>query len=106
MEQAGLFSSYRAVPCNGCTACCNYGVALTDDDDPSKYETRKVGDRIHTALQDDGTCLYRAVNGCTIWERRPTICRQFDCRDWLGRDGLLTSEEEAAAKRLNEQDPS
>lgn len=28
----------------------------------------------------DGACVYLGKSGCTIYERRPLICRTFDCR--------------------------
>jgi Fe-S-cluster containining protein len=27
-----------------------------------------------------GACVYLGERGCTIYERRPLICRSFDCR--------------------------
>jgi Fe-S-cluster containining protein len=28
----------------------------------------------------EGACVYLGKHGCTIYERRPLICRSFDCR--------------------------
>ncbi len=27
-----------------------------------------------------GACVYLGASGCTIYERRPLLCRSFDCR--------------------------
>jgi Fe-S-cluster containining protein len=28
----------------------------------------------------DGNCIYLGSDGCTIHDRAPSICREFDCR--------------------------
>ena len=28
----------------------------------------------------NGACVYLGESGCTIYERRPLLCRSFDCR--------------------------
>jgi hypothetical protein len=28
----------------------------------------------------EGKCVYLGPSGCTIYERRPLLCRSFDCR--------------------------
>jgi|KBSMisStandDraft_5_1062788.scaffolds.fasta_scaffold2023719_2 Fe-S-cluster containining protein len=30
--------------------------------------------------RENGDCVYLGSEGCSIYERRPTVCRQFDCR--------------------------
>ncbi len=30
----------------------------------------------------DGSCTYLGPKGCTIWDRAPQTCRDFDCRLW------------------------
>jgi Fe-S-cluster containining protein len=32
------------------------------------------------ATEANGQCVYLGVSGCTIYERRPLLCRTFDCR--------------------------
>ena len=32
------------------------------------------------ATTPEGACVYLGEKGCTIYERRPLICRTFDCR--------------------------
>jgi len=32
------------------------------------------------ATNSNGHCIYLGPSGCTIYHRRPLICRTFDCR--------------------------
>lgn len=47
------------------------------------------------ARDEDGACVYLGPSGCTIYERRPLLCRSFDCRKHylmlprLDRDNLV-----------------
>ena len=74
------------VPCNGCTACCGPDAPRLLDpamgDDPALYQTRVVVDSSLPALavKENGDCIYRGASGCDIWDRRPALCRSFDCR--------------------------
>jgi uncharacterized protein len=70
------------VPCNGCTLCCRRElvVLMPEDGDPAAYETRPVGGQFRAlAHKPDGSCVYLGPGGCTIYARRPTICRAYDC---------------------------
>jgi Fe-S-cluster containining protein len=78
-----------SVPCNGCTQCCRSNQALVlhpeRGDDVGSYEHKTVfdgaGDKIHVlAATTSGACVYLGASGCTIYERRPLLCRSFDCR--------------------------
>jgi Fe-S-cluster containining protein len=83
------------VPCRGCTACCrdNPGIFLHPDegDDIGSYEAVAddnpvTGDTTHRlAVKENGDCVYLGPQGCTIYDRRPVICRTFDCRKALLR---------------------
>lgn len=83
------------VPCNGCTACCQGdGIFLHPEhgDDPAQYETEAVLNPITGQVapklkqQPNGDCIYLdRGKGCTIHDRRPAICRAFDCRDFWRR---------------------
>jgi Fe-S-cluster containining protein len=77
--------------CAGCTACCRTGARLSLDagDDIGSYDHvlvpphpgLKSGDGLIAELrQVDGRCVYLGDDGCTIYERRPKVCRSFDCR--------------------------
>lgn len=83
----------RTVPlppldCTGCTACCDRELLILHPemgDDPSQYDTMQVtvGDQSVTALRvdDDHGCVYcDHGTGCTIYDRRPALCKEFDCR--------------------------
>ena len=106
------------VPCNGCTLCC-YSQAIMlhpeKGDDPSLYQTREVdhpltGKKVlmidHKA---DGSCVHLGAEGCTVYDKRPVICRMYDCRKILltmprkilkelVAKGQFTAAEETAAR--------
>ena len=78
------------VTCASCTArCCKLEVMLMAEDDiPVRFtETDAWGGTVMARL-DDGWCaaLDRQTMLCTIYERRPTICRDFE----LGGHDCLT----------------
>ena len=33
------------------------------------------------ATEANGQCVYLGATGCTIYDRRPLLCRSFDCRE-------------------------
>jgi Fe-S-cluster containining protein len=78
------------VPCNGCTECCKSSQLLLlhpeQGDDVASYRFRIITDhqtgRKLFALDSDeqGRCVYLGASGCTIYDRRPLLCRSFDCR--------------------------
>ncbi len=75
------------VPCNGCTACCRNKstVDLMPDDDLSLYEhisIREWGGELHPMLSQkpNGDCAYLEDGKCSIYDKRPVVCRVFDCR--------------------------
>ena len=83
----------RHVNCNGCTACCEGDVIYIHPecgDDPDQYITEPVGDgRLTLARRPNGDCVYLdRKHGCTIWERRPIVCRELDCGELYRRLGL------------------
>ena len=55
-------------------------------DDVASYEVRAAahpdtGETIYLlATKENGECIYLGPSGCTIYERRPLLCRTFDCR--------------------------
>lgn len=79
----------RIVPCGSCSLCC-HGEAIIlhpdEGDDAKTYKTRTIWHPFQNkpveALQQVGdACVYLSpLGGCSIWERRPVICRSFDCR--------------------------
>lgn len=78
------------VRCNGCTECCrsNQGLFLHPDqgDKVETYQHRVLKDRetgnllFLLATDEKGQCVYLGDAGCTIYDRRPLLCRSFDCR--------------------------
>lgn len=70
------------VTCANCqAACCRLDAMLFNDTEvPDKYTTiNKRGDRSMARLED-GWCaaLDRKSMKCTIYEKRPWICREFE----------------------------
>lgn len=88
------------VPCAGCHACCKRErVILYPEygDDVASYQTEpapsdKIGSMIYGAEprrmlchKPNMDCIYLGEDGCTIWDRAPAMCRQFDCRKMFMR---------------------
>ena len=86
------------VPCNGCFACCHNDTLVLHPemgDDATQYETYDIAHPITgepaKALRHkpNGDCIYLdRATGCTIHDRAPAICREYDCRKMYQR--LLT----------------
>lgn len=75
----------RSVPCNGCTACCRgFRDFLEIDpqyDNALDYKTRPIGKTLVLDWDDQtGDCKHLTPAGCEVWNRRPIVCREFDCR--------------------------
>lgn len=77
------------VPCNGCRECCRSGQGLflhpEHGDEVGSYEHRIAVDSAGNpvfllATAASGACVYLGPSGCTIYGRRPLLCRSFDCR--------------------------
>lgn len=78
------------MPCNGCTECCrsNQGLYLHPEqgDDVDSYQHRVIANQATgepvfvLATESSGQCVYLGASGCTIYDRRPLLCRSFDCR--------------------------
>jgi hypothetical protein len=82
-------SETTEVPCGGCTACCrsNQGLFLHPEqgDDVHSYQVQVradpvSGNPVYLLDTKDGACVYLGASGCTIYDRRPLLCRTFDCR--------------------------
>jgi hypothetical protein len=79
----------RLVPCGTCQACCRREWIFLDaaaGDIAELYETETVIDPVTgkpalaIAHQENGDCVYQSAAGCSIHNRRPYLCRIFDCR--------------------------
>jgi Fe-S-cluster containining protein len=74
--------------------CCTLGVDLSREDlaDGVQWE---IDEPYRLRHDGDGWCHYidRATGGCTIYERRPATCREFDCRGddrvWIDFDARI-----------------
>lgn len=80
----------NAIPCDGCIQCCkNDQVILypAAGDDLSSYRWEPIASALYpgqsvAALKRDpitGHCTYLTATGCSIHERRPSVCRRFHC---------------------------
>lgn len=71
-----------SVPCGDCRACCTgYDVTpLPGDPDPSLF-TDSTPDGTPRLPQLPGkVCAYLSEGRCSVYERRPLACQQYDCR--------------------------
>jgi Fe-S-cluster containining protein len=73
-----------SVPCSGCTRCCRGdAIRLLPDEDASQYLTEpheRFPGELMLAHNKNDDCIYLGHDGCTIHERKPVMCRVFDCR--------------------------
>jgi Fe-S-cluster containining protein len=65
--------------CSQCTLCC---VALRIDSLPGFTTTFHTGEDIGKAQGEPCRFLAKEGTGCTIYESRPAVCRNFLC-DWI-----------------------
>ena len=85
-----MLNERTEVSCNGCTECCrsNQGLVLHPEqgDEVESYQVQAVARDatgnpvLALATDESGKCVYLGSNGCTIYARRPFLCRSFDCR--------------------------
>ena len=73
------------VPCGTCSACCHYaGIVVDEKRDAARLPhllTERAADGALVLQQrPDGACAHLGANGCTVYNRRPAVCRSFDCR--------------------------
>jgi Fe-S-cluster containining protein len=103
------------VPCNGCTACCQGDLIILKPhlgDVAQDYTTYFDGQNFILEHKKNRDCIYLdRSKGCTIYDRRPVVCRGLDCRFILKLDkktladyvqkGMLTKRLVKAAKKLS-----
>lgn len=58
---------------------------VEEDGDPAQWDTVELEgvndpDMRRLRHNEDGSCVYLGLLGCTIYDRRPAMCRVFDCR--------------------------
>lgn len=72
------------VPCGTCNLCCRGEVLVLHPecgDRISDYQAMRWNGRWILQHKENGDCIYLdREKGCTIHNRRPAICREFDCR--------------------------
>lgn len=80
------------VPCDGCTLCCHrQAVAMVPEegdraaDYQCKIERLPGSNKMAIMLDQtpDRDCIYLGDGCCSIYERRPHLCRIFDCRAYV-----------------------
>ncbi len=75
-----------SVPCGTCSLCCHGNVFLFPDEDanglPTVIARRMDGAMLRRLEQkSDGECAHLIEGRCSVYDKRPRICRKFDCRD-------------------------
>lgn len=87
--------SIADVPCGTCTLCCEllaphltpeevssglYPISLTMPTPEILAKDPTVGPVITMFKNEKGSCAMFIDGKCSIYEKRPLACRQFDCR--------------------------
>lgn len=75
---------------------------LTSEDDPEQYQTEQhelFPSRRMLAHKANGECIYLKPTGCSIYERRPHMCRGMDCRN-IARRFTFTQARKLSAKNI------
>jgi Fe-S-cluster containining protein len=73
-------------PCEECTAACckenrhDYAVELEETEKDFHFEFKHNGMEVVRVIPYvNGQCFYLIGNKCSIYDRRPLLCRQFNC---------------------------
>lgn len=89
MNSNSYEANESAVPCNGCTRCCQGdAVRLLPGDDWRLYKTvphEWMKGELMLDHKATGECIYLGDAGCTIHEQKPRMCREMDCRNIAAR---------------------
>jgi Fe-S-cluster containining protein len=98
------------VPCGACTACCwqtDIHLLPEHGDRPADFEHRVPTVNPLTGVpgfklahSSDGSCVYLTAAGCSIYDKRPTICRVYDCRRMYLRLGNHADRKQAVRDGL------
>lgn len=85
----------RDVPCGSCTMCCEkltpfltpeevasgrYPLSLIQPSADQQSAIPEIGPIVSLYRNPSGGCGMFVDGRCSIYEHRPTSCRQFDCR--------------------------
>ena len=104
----------KPLECHNCTRCCqapSYVYLYPEKGDQiHEYQRALVQNmetgKLHMALlkkRNSSACVYLdEEKGCTIYAKRPWMCRSFDCREfaWLHQHAF-TKKERDKMKRIN-----
>jgi hypothetical protein len=83
-ERSEMAAMTSTVNCRSCRACCvdfaETRLLPGDSGDGLDFEIRD-GTRF-LRRKANGECVHLQDGGCSVYERRPSACRVFDCRDF------------------------
>lgn len=69
-------------------------------DNQHLYETYEIDDVVYLARKPNHDCIYLTDAGCSIYDRRPIVCREWDCRNYVNHSNLPVRIRVEALKRL------
>lgn len=97
--------TYKFVPCNGCTLCCQGdAIRLTEEANPEDYLTEPhpyISGELMLAHKSNGDCIYLNESGCSIHDRAPSLCRSADCRSIALKYDFTTAMKLHEMKRID-----
>jgi Fe-S-cluster containining protein len=82
-------SRTTVVPCGTCRMCCYDEVVFLHPEHGDTMEGLTVVRGFNPATgtpgwrlvhKPDGSCIHLGEAGCEVYDRRPAVCRSFDCR--------------------------
>lgn len=69
------------VRCGSCTTCCRAGYRIDlRPDEGEGLDVVEEGGHRQVRRREDGSCIHLGEHGCTVYEKRPEVCRTYDCR--------------------------
>lgn len=93
--------------CNGCSECCNVFVPITKKELKllKRLLTKKVLKRYKKSKDDysiNCKCPFSTDKGCSIYNLRPSICKQYHCKKELSKRDIseFKSSEDLPIKML------
>jgi len=66
------------VNCGQCQACCKIPCEVPADEGQA-YLIDVVDNKVYLQRQANGDCIYLDETGCSIYNVRPSSCREFSC---------------------------
>ncbi|HML91088.1 YkgJ family cysteine cluster protein [Methyloceanibacter sp.] len=101
----GFESGERNPPCDGCTACCREPKLLVclDDDEVSSFPeaVQHADGKWYLPKKEDGSCVHLIDDACSIYGKRPSGCRMYDCRVFVMLHSLPSGHEVLTPAILN-----